>query len=108
MTTKTEVRAAADGPKSARTAIAVVGLAIAVGACRQTSTAATDAGPAELGAKDTAAPKPPPPLRVPHPPVPPLPDLPPIEHHDPPAKLPLGLSTSILGGLCKGVWNGSE
>ncbi|HEY8078380.1 MAG TPA: hypothetical protein VIF62_29830, partial [Labilithrix sp.] len=77
-------------------------------ACRSASGVTTDAGPAVLGSTDLTPAKKPPALRVPHAATPALPDLPILEAHEAPAKLPFGISRSLFGSTCLGVWNGSE
>jgi len=80
--------------------------------CRDAGGATVDAGPAALASVELAAARPPPALRSPHPPPPALPDLPALEAHEPPSKLPSGISRSLFegapGGGCLGIWNGTE
>jgi hypothetical protein len=84
----------------------VLGIAIAVVACRGRGGSGDDAGPAQAAAKELGPPHKPPPLRAPHPAAPQLPDLPSLADHEPPASPP---ADADLGGHpCRAVWTGSD
>ncbi len=82
----------------------LLALALAV-ACKD-KTPPVDAGPAQVAAADSAAAKPPPPLRAPRPAIPVLPDLPPLGAHEAPAVAPPSVSNTAWA--CRSVWTGES
>lgn len=82
-------------------------LLLVVPGCKpRTLVAAPDAGPAEIGAKDTSPAKAPPALKVARPAAPALPDLPALSQHEAPAQAPVG--SDMSGHPCQAVWTGAD
>jgi len=71
-----------------------------------TSQDASPGPPAQVAASDLAAPKRPPPLRLPKPPPPALPDLPVLDAHEASAAPPP--EANLDGNPCHSVWTGSQ
>jgi hypothetical protein len=95
----------------ARLALASV-IAVQVFGCSRLSPPGVDAGPAQVGVKDTSAAKKPPALRAAKEATPALPDLPALTAHETPAPAPppsvAAAGSDSSDHPCRAVWTGAQ